>query len=367
MNRQRDYKFIEATVSICPSCLKRVDAKIIQIGEKIFLLKNCPEHGEQKELLEEDAEYFLKRNDYTKPGTISKIQTSSKKGCPFDCGLCEKHDQHTCIGLIEVTHKCDLCCPICYANSGKGNHLDLKIIEKMMDFYQDSEFNEAEILQISGGEPTTHPQILKIIEMAKEKKFKYVMLNTNGLRISQDEEFVKKLGEFRGGFEIYLQFDGFKEETYKHLRGRDLREIKKRAIANLEKYSIPITLVSTIEEGINDDEIGKIIEFGLNSETIRGINFQPLCFSGRVKGVKRDKRITLTGVLKRIEEQTKGIILKKDFIPLPCDVDRIAVNYMYRDNGEFTSLARHMDIKKHLLFIDNTFNFDADSIIKKFK
>ncbi|MFO0703510.1 MAG: radical SAM protein [Patescibacteria group bacterium] len=123
-----------------------------------------------------------------------------------------------------------------------------------------------------------HPDILKIIQIAKDKKFKYVMLNTNGLRIAKDEEFVKELAKFKGRFEIYLQFDGFSENTFKTIRGVDLREVKKKAIANLTKYEIPITLVATIVNGVNDEEIGEIINLGFNTKYIRGINFQPLAF-----------------------------------------------------------------------------------------
>lgn len=363
----RNYKFLESTISLCPSCMKRVDAKIILKNNSIYLLKSCKEHGEQLGILEEDAEYFLKRNDYTKPGTISKTQTKINSGCPFDCGLCSEHDQHTCIGLIEITNKCDLNCPICYARAGKKEILGLDKISKMMDFYKDSEFGDAEILQISGGEPTTHPDILEIIDLAREKNFKYVLLNTNGLRIANDEEFVRELGKFKGKFEIYLQFDGFDKKTYEHLRGKDLREIKQKAIQNLSKYKIPITLVSTIERGINDDEIGKIINFGLEQEYIRGVNFQPICFSGRLKKHDIENRITITGILKKIEEQTKGKILKSDFVPLPCDVDRVAINYLYRSGKEFLPLARGLDIKKYIPLVDNTFSFDADNILEKMK
>tara|TARA_Y100000310_G_C20677303_1_gene813832 strand:+ start:117 stop:1478 length:1362 start_codon:yes stop_codon:yes gene_type:complete len=363
----RDYVLLESTISMCPECMKRVDAKIIMKNNSIYLLKFCKEHGGQLELLEEDAQYFLKRNEYTKPGTISKTQTKVNLNCPFDCGLCPEHDQHTCIGLIEVTSKCDLNCPICYAKSGKDNPLSLEKIEKMMDFYQESENNNAEILQISGGEPTTHPKIIEIIKLARSKKFKYVMLNTNGLRIAEDEEFVKELSNFKGQFEVYLQFDGFDEKIHKHLRGKDLTKIKERAIQNLSKYEIPITLVTTIEKGINDNEIGKIIDFGLSNEYIRGINFQPISFSGRLKNHNIKDRITITGVLKRVEEQTNKRILQSDFVPLPCNVDRVAINYMYRSGKEFISLARSLNVKKYIPFIDNTFNFDADDIINKVK
>jgi uncharacterized radical SAM superfamily Fe-S cluster-containing enzyme len=175
------------------------------------------------------------------------------------------------------------------------------------------------------------------------------------------------LGKFKGNFEIYLQFDGFDEKIHKKLRGKDLKDIKKKAIQNLSKHEIPITLVSTIERGINDNEIGRIVEFGLGEEFIRGINFQPICFSGRLNEHDVKKRITITGILKKIEEQTEEKILVNDFVPLPCNVERVAINYLYRSGKEFMPLARGLDIKKYIPFIDNTFNFDADNILEKIK
>jgi uncharacterized radical SAM superfamily Fe-S cluster-containing enzyme len=329
--------------------------------------RNCPEHGHFLSLIEEDADWYLRRGDYDKPGTPCKTQTEVKENCPLDCGLCPEHEQHTCIGLLEITDRCDLECPVCYAcaGGGSGKDLALPVIEQMMDSYQDSEYGKAEILQVSGGEPTLHPEIVPILEMVKAKKFKYVMLNTNGLRIAEDEDFVRELARLRGGFEIYLQFDGFEERACRYFRGRNLAEVKKQAIRMLAKYKIPITLVSTIEKGINEHEIGDIISFGMTTDLVRGINFQPVAYFGRE--VKSDglERITLTGILKRIEAQTRGAVLQDDFIPLPCNVDKVAVTYFYRKDGGFVPVTRQARIKDYLKLVKNTFAFDATDILRQ--
>ena len=361
---QKGYQFIEHTTSICPACLKRVDAKIVLAEDSILLLKYCPEHGEQEELMEENGAYFLSRMQYTKPGTASKLQTGRKLGCPFDCGLCPEHEQHTCIAVIEVTGDCDQCCPACYAESGHGRHLSLEKINEMLDFLIDSEHGSAEILQISGGEPTAHPDIIDIIRTAREKPIKYVMLNTNGYRIATDEAFVKELSRFVGGFEIYLQFDGFDDSIYRHLRGGNLSEIKQRAIRNLTRHNIPITLVSTIERGINDHEIGKIVNFGIRTDGIRGVNFQPLALFGRLPVTGQKKRITITGIIGEIERQMNGMIRKEDFLPLPCNVDRVSITYLHKSDGAFVPLTRNLDIKKCLPAIRNTFRFDPEEFLK---
>lgn len=360
----RAYIFHEFTNSLCPECLEVIPAKVIIKDNKVYLLKYCKEHGEQLELLEEDVNYHLKKRVYDKPGTQVPTQTLIDKGCPYDCGTCPQHDQHACIGLIEVTNRCNLNCPLCFANSGEGDFLSLETIGSMMDFFQSTEDHKAEVLQISGGEPTLHPEIIKIIQMAKDKKIKYVVLNTNGIRMAEDEAFVKELQQFIGGFEIYLQFDGFKESTYLTLRGKNLLKIKEKAIEHLTKYHIPTTLVATISAGVNDDEVGNLFTYALNKPYIRGINYQPVAFFGR-SNQNRDQRVTLSGVLKRLEEQTSGMLKMNDFIPLPCNVERVAITYLYRSNkGGFIPITRDTKIQEHLNLINNTFVFTIEDALK---
>jgi uncharacterized radical SAM superfamily Fe-S cluster-containing enzyme len=364
-NENRDYTFYEFTNSLCPVCLETVPAKVIIKDKKVYILKYCKTHGEQFELLEEDVEYHLKKKLYDKPGTSMKVHTKVEKGCPYDCGTCPQHDQHACIGLIEITNKCNLRCPLCYADAGIGEFLTLDSIEKMMDFLQDSEGNQAEILQISGGEPTLHPEIINIIKMAKEKKFKYVMLNTNGIRIAEDEEFVRELQQFIGGFEVYLQFDGFKPSTYQQLRGENVLDKKQQAIEALARYKIPTTLVSSISAGINDDEVGEIFSYGLKQPYVRGINYQPVSFFGRTDLTAERNRVTLSGVLKRLEQQTSGMLRLNDFIPLPCNVERVAITYMCRSSkGGFVPITRDARIQEYLHMINNTFVYTIEDALK---
>ena len=360
----REYTYYEFTESICEKCMKVVPAKIVFKQDKVYLLKQCKEHGELWNLLEDDIEYFINTRKYDKPGTISQTQTTYKNGCPYDCGLCTEHDQHSCIYIIEITQACNMNCSMCYAKTSRGNsELSLEKIEEMLDFAQDAENKRAEILQISGGEPTMHSLVLEIIQMAKDKHFKYVMLNTNGKRIAEDEYFAKSLSEFIGGFEVYLQFDAVSEK-YEALRGEKMLNIKKKAIENLEKYGIPTTLVCTIVKGINDDEVGNIISYALTKNCIRGINFQPQAFYGD-SDYDEIKRITLTKVLVNIEAQTKGMIKKSDFIPLPCNVERVAVNYMYRKGSEFIPIVREANIEKNVHLIDNTLYVDLEELLKR--
>ena len=388
---------IESTTSLCPEFLERVQARIVQRNGSALLIKRCPRHGDQTALLEKNAGYYLARAAFDKPGTASKTQTSIQRGCPFDCGLCPDHRQHTCIGLIEITTECNLACPDCYARpasdpnaapgkAGMGRALNLDQIERMMDFFQEAESGKAEVLQVSGGEPTLHPRILEILRLAKAKRFKCVMLNTNGLRLAEEERFAAALGELAGGFEVYLQLDGFDGDACRRLRGRDLVAAKLKAVEDLARYRVPTTLVATIRMGVNDHEVGRLIQFGLEAENVRGINFQPLAFfrgahaeaSPRGGCEERDgrdsasaglqagiERTTVTDILERIEDQTNGLVRLNDFVPLPCDVERVAITFLYRSGGGFRPITRGADLRRFLPAIPNTFAFDADEMIAR--
>ena len=359
----REYIYHAFTRTLCSKCGALVDGKIVYNDSGVYALKLCPACGEHMELLEEDAGYHLRKYLYDKPGTLSAPQTGFAKGCPYDCGLCANHDQHTCIGLIEITGRCDLGCPMCYARGG-GDDLSLDVIGKMMDFYMDAEGGGAELLQISGGEPTLRGDVLDIIEMAKSKGFKYVMLNTNGIRLADDEAFVSELGRFRGGFEVYLQFDGLDDQVYLKTRGRAMADIKKRAIANLRKYNIPTTLVATIENGVNDHLCGEILVYGMKEACVRGVNFQPLGYYGDIAAPP--DRMTLSGVLNRIESQTGKLVKASDFIPLPCNVERVAITFLLKGKKGFIPITRDRDLSELRNYIGNTFVFTVEDTLRNF-
>jgi uncharacterized radical SAM superfamily Fe-S cluster-containing enzyme len=360
----RNYIYHSYTKTICSKCGNLINGQIVYNDKGVFVQKKCADCDTHFELLEEDYHYHLQKYKYDKPGTKSIAQTSCKKGCPYDCGLCESHEQHTCIGLIEITERCTLSCPTCYAGINGNADLPIEAIEKMMDFYMEAEDGKAEVIQISGGEPTLHKDVLAIIAMAKDKGFKYVMLNTNGIRLAEDEAFVSDLANFRGGFEVYLQFDGLDDNTYLALRGEKLLENKKQAIANLTKYKIPTTLVATIENGINDHQCGEMLVYGMNTACVRGVNFQPMGYYGKTRPPQ--ERATLSGVLSKIERQTNEMIRSSDFIPLPCNVERVAITYLFKNKKGFIPITRHRDLSEFKDFIGNTFVFTVEDTLKNF-
>ncbi len=369
MQELRDYTYHEATVCLCPNCMKRLTGKVILKDNKAYLLRHCPECGEQIDVLEEYLPYWLQRRKYNKPGNRILPQTERKRGCPFDCGLCPEHEQHSCIGIIEVTDACDLGCPVCYASSKrKSNFLSAPKALEMARFFVEAEGGKAEIVQISGGEPTLHPNILEIICGIKAMRVNYVMLNTNGLRIVREPSFANALGEIarNGGFEVYLQFDGFSAKASEFLRGRNLLAEKMQAIRNLQEARVPITLVMTVARGVNENEIKDVIEFAIREKFIRGVNIQPICYSGRIAEVERLNRVTLSGVIENIYSTMPDVFKQGDILPLPCNVERVAVSFLFKDaQGNIFSVADMLSVEDYLEDIDNTFAFDLERILKR--
>jgi uncharacterized radical SAM superfamily Fe-S cluster-containing enzyme len=335
IRRQAPYVFFGQTTSLCDECLALVPAKVVIEEGNVFYLKRCKTHGPRKVLVSTDAAYWRLCFDYLKPGDRPRLlQTHTERGCPYDCGLCPDHEQHSCLALIDVNEACNLTCPVCFSDSSpqRSLHRPLAEIERMMDTLVESE-GEPDLLQLSGGEPTIHPEILEIIAAAKRRPIRHVMLNTNGIRIAEDPGFVARLAEFRPGFEVYLQFDSLRAEAHLNLRGADLTRIRRQALEALDKAGISTTLVVVVKQGVNDEELPAIIDFALQWKCVRGVVFQPVQDAGRNDGfdVSRN-RFPLSAIRRRIID-SGGPFGEGDIIPLPCNPESIAIGYALRKGG----------------------------------
>lgn len=339
--RTRPYLFYDVALTICSTCFRKLEGKIVFQDDKVFLLKRCPQHGAERVLVADDVDYYRRCREVfiKRPEMPVMYNTPVKWGCPYDCGLCTDHEQHSCLSLVEVTDSCNLRCPVCYAASGpeRLEHRSMALIEKMLDAVVRNE-GRPDVVQISGGEPTLHPDFFKIIEMAKAKPIRHLMVNTNGVRIAQDEEFAKRLADIED-FEVYLQFDSFERHALVDLRGADLHSVREKALERLNKLEISTTLVVTLKKGLNDGEIGKIIEFALTQPCVRGVTLQPIQDAGRLEKFNpAADRLTLTEVRRKILEQT-NIFRPEDVIPVPCHPDALAMAYALKLGGRVVPLT----------------------------
>jgi 7,8-dihydro-6-hydroxymethylpterin dimethyltransferase len=363
---ERNYTYYDFTLSLCHICLKRVDTKIVFEGDNVYMLKRCDEHGRQKVLIATDKEYYKNCRNYMKPSEMPmKFNTSTHYGCPYDCGLCPDHEQHSCLTLIEITDRCNLTCPTCYAESSphSGRHRTVEEVENMLDIIVANE-GQPDVVQISGGEPTIHPDFFTILDIAKTKPIKHLMVNTNGIRIANDEDFVAKLATYMPSFEIYLQFDSFKAEALMKIRGKDLREIRLKALENLNKYNLSTTLVVTVQKGLNDNELGEIIEFALKQKCVRGVTFQPVQVAGRLESFDpATERYTMTECRSDILKQFP-LFSQKDLIPVPCNPDALVMGYALKLGEQVIPLTRMIDPSVLLKASGNTIVYEQDEKLK---
>ncbi len=363
----REYTYYDHTISLCPDCLKRIDAKIVFEKENVYMLKRCPEHGRSKVLISVDIEYYKNIRNYNRPSdTPYKFNTETHFGCPYDCGLCSDHEQHSCLTVVEITDKCNLTCPTCYAGSSPtyGRHRTLDEVKLMLDTIVENE-REPDVVQISGGEPTLHPQFFEILDYAKSLPIRHLMVNTNGITIANDYEFAKRLKLYSPDFEIYLQFDSFKNTVLKSMRGADLTKVREQALKNLNKLNLSTTLVVTLQKRLNDQEIGKSIDFAAKQKCVRGVTFQPIQIAGRLENFNyQTDRITLTEVRRKILEQTE-IFDSDDLIPVPCNPDSLVMGYALKLSGKVLPLTRYINPADLLDNSKNTIVYEQDEDLKQ--
>src|SRR5579871_4022476 len=367
MAKTRPYLFYDVAISICSACYRKVEAKTVFQDGNVYLLKRCPQHGSEKVLIADDIDYYRRsREVFIKPPEMPQVyNTPVKWGCPYDCGLCTDHEQHSCLTLVEICDYCNLRCPVCYASSGpeRQQFRDLKQVEKMLDAVVRNE-GHPDVVQLSGGEPTVHPNFFEIVEMAKARPIRHLMVNTNGVRIAQEEDFVKRLAEVKDDFEVYLQFDSFEREPLMQLRGADLRRVREEALERLNRYNISTNLVVTLKKGLNDHEIGKTIDYALQQPCVRGVTLQPVQDAGRADNFEpATDRHTLTEVRRKILEQTT-VFRPQDVIPVPCHPDSLAMAYALKLNGKVIPLTSMIPPEVLITGAANTILYEQDPAVR---
>ncbi len=367
LRKVRPYVFWGQTTSLCETCLGLVPTKIVIQDNEVWYEKRCARHGVQSTLVSTDSAYWLTCKDYLKPGDRPLAwQSRTEFGCPFDCGLCPDHEQHSCLALIEINQHCNLTCPVCFADSSpqKTTHLPLPTIERMLDVLVASE-GEPDLVQLSGGEPTLHPDFFAVLDAVRRRPIRHAMINTNGIRIAQEPDFVERLAERKRGLEVYLQFDSLRRAALMNLRGADLRRVRHEALESLERHGISTTLVVTVKRGINDDEIGEIVRHALEWGCVRGVTFQPVQDAGRNEDfVKTRDRIVLSEIRQRVVADS-GVFGDADMVPLPCNPEAISIGYGLRNGGSVLPVTSLVPREDFVAVTPNTINFEKQPALKE--
>ncbi|HEX8835054.1 MAG TPA: radical SAM protein, partial [Abditibacteriaceae bacterium] len=335
----RDYVIEQYTRTVCPACFEErgrrsdeagvwKDGMLVSHDEKIWLRRFCAAHGETESLYEEDAAIWRARNGWNTPTLrITPDRSDNFAGFPdgYREGLPASHGQHTCILLLNITDRCNYGCTTCFASSSPPGTPVARDERPAPDDVLHTvktilarEGGKLSVLMLSGGEPTVREDLTDLLLRLFELNITRIVLNTNGRRIVRDDRFLQFLHEHRNRIEIYLQFDGLRAATYQSLRNEDVAQEKQTALQRLNDAHIFTTLVTTVKHGINDDEVGDIIQLGLETPRCAGVALQPVFGSGRSAGIDAHNRTTPTGILSRMSAQTGGLIGHDDFIPLPC-------------------------------------------------
>lgn len=307
--------------SLCPECKEVIKAILFEEDGKVMMEKSCPLHGDFKDIYWSDAELYLKAEKWVfeEGRGVMNSKVTDASDCPKECGLCNMHMSHTVLGNIDLTNRCNLLCPFCFANSKVQGYVyepSFSDIEKMLDTFLEETPAPCKSIQFSGGEPTLSPHFFSAIRKAKEKGFAHIQIATNGIRLS-NLDFVLKAKD-AGLHTLYLQFDGLNDEVYVKMRGKPLLETKLKAIENIRKANMKIVFVPTIARGVNDDQVGKILEFAIqNIDVISGIAFQPVAFTGRVPQEERMRmRYTIPDLALDIEKQTGLAKARESWYPI---------------------------------------------------
>lgn len=342
------------TQALCPTCLRVVDATNVERDGRVYLRRTCPEHGRAETLVLSDASWWRWSRRFVRPGRKpAHAATETVHGCPYDCGFCPEHEQHACVTVFEITEACNLACPACFAGEAHANHTSLDDVGAMADGLLRAEGGAADVVMLSGGEPTLHPRFLEIADLVGSLPISYVMVNSNGLRIARDPGFARELAD--RDLLVYLQFDGFSPATYRALRGRpELGDLKRQALANLADAGVRVVLVATVLTGVNDHEVGELVRFGATHPAVRAVSLQPQFAAGRFVAFDPDERATVTDVIDRIHTDC-GLFTREDFVPIPCcDPVCTAAAYAWVRDGEVTPVTRLVPVEHYLDYLANT-------------
>lgn len=373
-----DYTVLKSVRAVCPRCFAEIegfdpefptdicDGHLVERDGAVYLRRWCRRgHGEVWSLYEEDAALWRYLQQWRVPTKVINPDTTAIFPVPmgYEHGLGPAHLQHSCVYLLDVTTQCNLTCPACYTSSSPalGHYLPIAQAVGAVEAAIEREGGRLDVVMLSGGEPTVHPQIRELIERLSALPITRILLNTNGIRLAHEDAFLSFVSGLRDRVEIYLQYDGQRETTQAFLRGADLRDVKAQVVSRLSDARVFTTLVMTVVPE-NADQIGEVLDTAFATPYLGGAMFQPVFASGRTPTVDPMARVTTTGVLARMAAQSRNGVRPHDLIALPCShPDCCSIGYFVRArNGGFVSLAAILGddaLREHLSVFSNQIAF----------
>ncbi len=311
------------TLSLCPECTAKIEAVLFEEDGKVIMEKTCPEHGEFRDVIYSDVNLYLKMEEWTFGDNrgVDNPAVPDASVCPDQCGLCSMHTSHTVLANVDLTNRCNLTCPVCFANANAAGYLyepDLEGVRTMLQALRDERPMAGRVVQFSGGEPTVHPQFMQILSMARDMGFSHIQAATNGLMFNNPEFAIQ--AKEAGLHTLYLQFDGVTDDVYVKTRGEALLERKMKCIENVRRAGMKICFVPTIVKGVNDHQVGDIIRLAIeNIDVVSAIVFQPVAFCGRISRAElAEKRYTQSDFAHAVIDQTGICDPVNDWFPLSC-------------------------------------------------
>ncbi len=366
----RGEELITITQSVCPYCYRALPAVVVERNGRLYLKRICPEHGEIEELYWGDVELYKKFSKWeiSEGRGPRHIYTPLKNICPFNCGLCPLHKNHSALVNIVLTNRCNLSCWYCFFYAEASGYVYEPSIEQIISMIRSIKKQAIPVnVQLTGGEPTLRDDLVEIVRAIKAEGAKHVQLNTNGIKFaelylenpSKAIEYARALRS-AGVNTVYLSFDGVTPITNwkNHWEVPYILEVFRKA------GMTSTVLVPTIIKSMNDHELGAIIKFaGKHLDVVRAVNFQPVSLTGMMKKHERAKyRITIPDAIKKIEEQTNGEIHKEAWFPVP--VSAIFSRFIEGFSGEFK-----FEMDNHVICGAATYvyvNRAPDGTVKKF-
>lgn len=372
------------TYSLCPECKRVIRARKFVDGQSVYMEKECDEHGYFRELLSPDVDFYMDVFTYRfcdgRGVANPLVQADPDKHCPENCGLCNQHHSHTCMANVDLTNRCDMRCPVCYANANNMGYITeppMEEVRKMLRVIRDRRPVPTKVVQFAGGEPTCHPNFVEIVQMATDMGFEHIQIATNGKNMS-DYKFAKRCAE-AGLKTLYLQFDSVTEEVYKKTRNEKMLETKLKCIEVCRNVGLRVILVPTVIRGINDNQVGAIVRFACdNADVVTAIAFQPVCFTGRLPQKDRERqRYTITHLAKDIAVQTGNMMPLNNWFSLgvtqpiallsqamtgnpafkvSCHPDCGAAGYLFinpENPSEVKALTDFLDVREALVDLQN--------------